>query len=150
MTNNILIICMGNLCRSPTAEAVLRAKATALGIEVNIDSAGLLEFHQGALPDPRSQAAGEKRGYSFQGIKARQVVEKDFESFDLILSTDQENLSGLFKLCPKPHQHKLRLFLSFGSSGYDDIPDPYYGGHDVFELVLDLIEDASESLLRSL
>jgi len=146
----ILVVCMGNICRSPTGEAILRAKSEQLNIPVAVDSAGTIGYHQGNPPDARSKAAGEKRGYSFKGIRSRKVVVTDFEDFDLILAADRDNLSDLEAQCPQHLKHKLNLFLEFGDSGYDEIPDPYYGGDKGFELVLDLIEEASERVLRSL
>ncbi|MGI3027149.1 low molecular weight protein-tyrosine-phosphatase, partial [Vibrio cholerae] len=107
-------------------------------------------YHQGNPPDPRARSAGEKRGYSFAGMRARKVRDSDFEQFDLILAADRDNLLELQQRCPKQYQHKLALFLSYGHSDYDEIPDPYYGGENGFELVLDLIEDASEQLLLQL
>ncbi|EOH0516068.1 low molecular weight phosphotyrosine protein phosphatase [Vibrio fluvialis] len=141
---------MGNICRSPTGEAVLKAKAQGLGLDIEIDSAGTIGYHQGNPPDPRTRSAGEKRGYSFAGMRARKVRDSDFEQFDLILAADRDNLLELQQRCPKQYQHKLALFLSYGHSDYDEIPDPYYGGENGFELVLDLIEDASEQLLLQL
>ncbi|MBL4283330.1 low molecular weight phosphotyrosine protein phosphatase [Vibrio fluvialis] len=141
---------MGNICRSPTGEAVLKAKAQGLGLDIEIDSAGTIGYHQGNSPDPRARSAGEKRGYSFAGMRARKVRDSDFEQFDLILAADRDNLLELQQRCPKQYQHKLALFLSYGHSDYDEIPDPYYGGENGFELVLDLIEDASEQLLLQL
>lgn len=150
MNNKILVVCMGNICRSPTGEAILRAKSQQLGVDVDIDSAGTIGYHQGNPPDPRAKAAGEKRGYSFKGIRARKVIDSDFERFDLILAADEDNLADLKMQCPSHLQHKLRLFLSYADSDYEEIPDPYYGGDRGFELVIDLIEDASEKILRSL
>lgn len=146
--NKILIVCMGNICRSPTGEAVLKAKAQQMGVDIMVDSAGTIGYHQGNPPDPRAKAAGEKRGYSFRGIRARQVVEADFEEFDLLLAADNDNLADLQQRCPAHLQHKLALFLSFSDSNHDEIPDPYYGGDNGFELVLDLIENASDNLLK--
>ncbi|MEZ9056997.1 low molecular weight protein-tyrosine-phosphatase [Vibrio pelagius] len=146
----ILVVCMGNICRSPTGEAILRAKAKSMGIEVEVDSAGTIGFHQGNPPDPRSKAAGEARGYSFKGIRSRKVVAQDFDEFDLILAADRANLTDLESQCPAHLQYKLALFLSYSESSYEEIPDPYYGEGDGFELVLDLIEESSEAVLRSL
>ncbi|EGU45268.1 low molecular weight protein-tyrosine-phosphatase [Vibrio splendidus] len=146
----ILVVCMGNICRSPTGEAVLRKKAQQLNIDVLVDSAGTIGFHQGNPPDSRSKAAGEKRGYSFKGITSRKVVANDFEEFDLILAADRANLTDLTSQCPAHLQYKLALFLSFGDSQYQEVPDPYYGEGDGFELVLDLIEESSEAILRSI
>lgn len=150
MSKKILVVCMGNICRSPTGEAILRAKSQQMGVDVDIDSAGTIGYHQGNPPDPRAKAAGEKRGYSFKGIRARKVIDSDFERFDLILAADEDNLADLKMQCPSHLQHKLRLFLSYADSGYEEIPDPYYGGDRGFELVIDLIEEASEQVLRSL
>lgn len=147
---SILVVCMGNICRSPTAEAVLTSKAQRLGARLHIESAGTIGYHQGNPPDPRARAAGEQRGYSFEGMQARKVIDEDFVRFDMILAADSENLNDLANRCPKEHQHKLSLFLSHGRSEYDEIPDPYYGGDNGFELVLDLIEEASDSLLHKL
>ncbi|KHT50153.1 low molecular weight protein-tyrosine-phosphatase [Vibrio sinaloensis] len=146
----ILVVCMGNICRSPTGEAILRAKAMARGVNVEVDSAGTIGYHQGNPPDPRSKAAGEKRGYSFKGIRSRKVVPADFADFDLILAADRANLDDLIAECPKQHQHKLKLFLSYAASNYYEIPDPYYGGDQGFELVLDLIEEASDGVLDAI
>lgn len=146
----VLVVCMGNICRSPTGEAVLRAKAKQLGINVEIDSAGTIGYHQGNPPDERSRQAGERRGYSFQGISARKVNSQDFADFDLLLAADHDNLRDLQAICPVEHQHKLKLYLSFGNSDRQEIPDPYYGGEHGFELVLDLLEDAAEQVLRQL
>ncbi len=143
----VLVVCMGNICRSPTGEAVLRARAKQQGINVSIDSAGTIGYHQGNPPDERSRQAGEARGYSFSGIRARQVNHDDFELFDMILAADKDNLADLQNRCPHHLQHKLSLFLSHGSSSYKEIPDPYYGGDQGFELVLDLIEDAADAVL---
>ncbi|SDH78431.1 protein-tyrosine phosphatase [Vibrio xiamenensis] len=147
---SILVVCMGNICRSPTGEAILRAKAQQMGVEVEVDSAGTIGYHAGSPPDKRAQAAGKKRGYSFAGIRARQVSDEDFTRFDLILAADNDNLADLKARCPASEQHKLKLFMSYASADIDEIPDPYYGGEQGFELVLDLIEDAAESILISL
>ncbi|EGR1751046.1 TPA: low molecular weight phosphotyrosine protein phosphatase [Vibrio parahaemolyticus] len=146
----ILVVCMGNICRSPTGEAVLRAKAKELGVDVDIDSAGTIGYHTGNTPDSRAMAAGKQRGYSFKGMRARQVSVQDFEDFDLVLAADKANLADLLDICPVEHRHKVSLFLSHSNSSYDEIPDPYYGGDDGFELVLDLIEEASVAVLQKL
>ncbi|EMN7265707.1 TPA: low molecular weight phosphotyrosine protein phosphatase [Vibrio parahaemolyticus] len=146
----IIVVCMGNICRSPTGEAVLRAKAEELGVDVDIDSAGTIGYHTGNTPDSRAMAAGKQRGYSFKGMRARQVSVQDFEDFDLVLAADKANLADLLDICPAEHRHKVSLFLSHSNSSYDEIPDPYYGGDDGFELVLDLIEEASVAVLQKL
>lgn len=147
---SILVVCMGNICRSPTGEAILRAKAQARGIDINVDSAGTIGYHEGNEPDSRSKQVGEQRGYSFSGIQSRKVISDDFERFDLILAADKANLADLFDICPTEHQHKLSLFLSYSSSNYNEIPDPYYGGDKGFKLVLDLIEEAADEILDQL
>lgn len=148
--SKILVVCMGNICRSPTGEAVLKHKAKELGLNLTIDSAGTIGCHSGEKPDNRSMKAGEKRGYSFKGQYSRKVKLSDFTEFDLILAADKQNLADLQASCPNEHQHKLKLFLSFADSQYDEVPDPYYGAGDGFELVLDLIEDASDKLLATI
>ncbi len=146
----ILVVCMGNICRSPTGEAVLRAKAKEAGIAVKIDSAGTIGYHAGKAPDSRAKSAGEQRGYSFKGIRARKVKTKDFENFDMILAADRANLADLLDICPSEHSDKVSLFLSHSNSDFEEIPDPYYGGADGFKLVLDLIEEGSEAILKKL
>ena len=148
--SKILVVCMGNICRSPTGEAVLKHKAKELGLNLTIDSAGTIGYHSGEKPDSRSMKAGEKRGYSFKGQYSRKVKLSDFTEFDLILAADKQNLADLQASCPNEHQHKLKLFLSYADSQYDEVPDPYYGAGDGFELVLDLIEDASDKLLATI
>jgi len=144
----VLVVCLGNICRSPTAEAVLRASAKKMGIAIELDSAGTISHHQGNLPDARAMAAGEARGYSFAGITSRPVTAHDFEYFDLILAADDSNVADLKAICPTHLQHKIALFLSYAQTEIDQIPDPYYGGDEGFELVLDLLEDASTQLLN--
>ncbi len=147
---SILFVCLGNICRSPTAEAVMRAKAQQLDIELVIDSAGTTGYHAGESPDTRARKAGEQRGYSFAGIKARGVQDEDFERFDLILAMDQKNLADLFERCPDDLQHKCKLLLGFRQPGPLEVPDPYYGGAKGFELVLDLVEQACERILEEI
>ncbi len=146
----ILVVCLGNICRSPTAEAVLKKRAEQLGIAVKVDSAGTIGHHEGNSPDSRSMQAGEKRGYSFKGIYSRKVHSSDFTEFDLILAADKQNLADLTQRCPAHLQYKLALFLEFGEQAVSAIPDPYYGGDDGFEKVLDLIEAASDKILAKL
>ncbi|MBV7260748.1 low molecular weight phosphotyrosine protein phosphatase [Photobacterium sp. WH24] len=147
---SVLLVCMGNICRSPTAEAVLRAKAVKAGVEIEIDSAGTIGYHEGKRPDSRSRAAGEARGYSFEGIRARQIVVGDFEKFDLILVADRQNLSDLTTICPAEYLSKLSLLLAFADAEEDEVPDPYYGGEEGFEHVLDLIEAAADRIVAGL
>lgn len=146
----VLMVCLGNICRSPTAEAVLRQRAQAAGVALTVDSAGTYGGHAGAKPDSRSRAAGERRGYDFSGIQSRQVQDRDFVEFDIILAADHQNVADLKGLCPAEHQHKITLLLSFNDQGAQEVPDPYYGGEQGFEQVLDLIESASAGLLAQL
>ncbi|GAB2992641.1 low molecular weight protein-tyrosine-phosphatase [Psychrosphaera aestuarii] len=150
--NSVLFVCLGNICRSPSAHAVFRHKSEAAGLDLKIDSAGTAAYHQGAKPDGRSQKVGESRGYNFSGISARKVVQSDFENFDIILAMDDSNFSDLISACPEHHHHKIRLMTEFSQAYADqsEVPDPYYGGAAGFEFVLDLIEDASDGLLNQI
>ena len=147
----ILFVCMGNICRSPTAEAVLRKKLAEKNLlqKIKIDSAGTHNFHPGSPPDERSQKHAYKRGYDMSNLRARAVNASDFEEFDLLLTMDWDNRALLEERCPAPHIHKIRGFAEFlQTSPASVIPDPYYGGDAEFEHVLDLIEDASEGLTK--
>lgn len=146
---SILFVCMGNICRSPTAEAVFRHKAKHLNIA--IDSAGTVGAHAREKPDHRSQKVGTARGYSFDKIKARKVTIKDFDKFDLILAMDNKNMQELIKTAPNEQKNKVQLFLHYAENFEDsEVPDPYYGGAKGFEYVLDLVEDASDGLLAKI
>ncbi|MCF2946586.1 low molecular weight phosphotyrosine protein phosphatase [Paraglaciecola aquimarina] len=147
---SVLFVCLGNICRSPSAEAVFKHKVAELGLNIEIDSAGTAGYHKGAAPDKRSQAVGQDRGFSFKGLKCRKVDETDFEKFDYILAMDNKNLTDLLEICPEEYQHKISLFLSHCDSEEDEVPDPYYGGKRGFEYVLDLIEEASTGLLKTI
>uniref|UniRef100_UPI004047C516 low molecular weight protein-tyrosine-phosphatase n=1 Tax=Shewanella baltica TaxID=62322 RepID=UPI004047C516 len=146
----ILMVCMGNICRSPTAEAVCRFKVAQRRLNIEVDSAGTIGYHQGDTPDSRAMAAGKKRGFSFDGMRARQVVDADFENFDLILAADKANLEDLRRRCPLEFQYKLQLMLSYADTQVTEVPDPYYGGDQGFELVLDLLEQSMDALLDKL
>ena len=147
----VLMVCMGNICRSPTAEAVLRALAAQRGIAVEVDSAGTHGYHTGEPPDARAQAHGARRGYDLASLRARRAQPDDFERFDLVLAMDRDNLDHLRAICPPAGQPRLRLLMEFASRHrVDEVPDPYYGGADGFEYVLDLIEDACDGLLAHL
>ena len=147
----ILIVCMGNICRSPTAEAVFYKKLSDRKLLkiVKIDSAGTHNFHPDAPPDERSQAHALKRGYDLSNLRARPVVESDFEEFDLLLTMDWDNRALLEERCPAQHVHKIRGLAEFlQTTQASVIPDPYYGGDQGFEHVLDLIEEASVGLVK--
>jgi len=149
--NSILFVCMGNICRSPTAEAVFKQKMHALKLSIVTDSAGTLGAHAREKPDQRAQKAGKARGYSFNNMRARKVTLEDFAKFDLILAMDQRNLNDLYTIAPEQYQFKIKLMLSFAQHQTEtDVPDPYYGGAQGFNYVLDLIEDASDGLLQQL
>ena len=149
---SILFVCMGNICRSPTAEGVFRRKVAEAGLDdlFEIDSAGTHAYHVGEPPDRRAQQAAARRGFSLSEIRARRVATEDFERFQHIIAMDQDNLVVLRELAG-PEQHtKIRLFLEYASGPETEVPDPYYGGATGFERVLDLIEDASRGLLEAL
>jgi protein-tyrosine phosphatase len=148
----ILFVCLGNICRSPTAEAVFRKHVKAAGLDrrILIDSAGTGNYQIGKPPDHRACSAAAKRGYDLTARPARQVRLGDFLEFDYILAMDEDNLAQLKQQCPPEHADKLGLLTDFSSTGARTIPDPYGGGADDFEKVLDLIEDAANGLLRTL
>lgn len=146
----ILFVCLGNICRSPTAEGVFAHKAKSLGLNFKIDSAGTAGYHDGAAPDKRSQDVATARGYNLSRLKCRKVTEQDFLEFDYILGMDEANVRDLKRKCPEEHHSKIQLFLSYANAEFNEVPDPYYGGKRGFELVLDLIEEASDGLLKRL
>jgi protein-tyrosine phosphatase len=148
----VLMVCLGNICRSPTAEAVFRQHITAAGLDglIDVDSAGTSDWHLGEPPDPRSMRAAADRLYDLSLLRARQVLARDFEDFDYILAMDRQNLAHLEELCPVACQEKLGLFLAYGNTGWHEVPDPYNAGREGFELVLDLVESASASLLQEI
>ena len=145
MPVRLLFVCLGNICRSPTAEAVMRAVVRERGLEgaVEVDSAGTGDWHVGSPPDERASAAAARRGVEMAGA-ARQVTRTDFADFDLLLAMDAANLRALRRIAPPGTDHKVRLLA------HVDVPDPYYGGEDGFETVLDLVDDACRRLLDEL
>ena len=145
----VLFVCLGNICRSPTAEAVFRYHVQAAGLEqrIQIDSAGTADWHRGKSPDGRSCQFASRRGYDLAPLRARQVRVEDFHEFDLILAMDHDNLAHLQQMRPNDARAELDLFLKRYGLGRDAVPDPYYGGDDGFEHVLDLVEQASAALL---
>jgi len=149
----VLFVCMGNICRSPLAEGVFRHRVEQTGLShlIQIDSAGTHGYHIGARPDPRAQAAATRRCYDLSGVRARQVTREDIEVFDYVLAMDLENLAYLYSLASPEHRDKAQLFLDYGcNTDFREVPDPYFGSQEGFELVLDLAEDASDGLLSDI
>lgn len=149
----ILFVCMGNICRSPTAEAVFRQLVEREGLSdyLQIDSAGTHDYHIGEAPDARTQRAAQQRGYDMSALRGRQVERADFLHFDYILAMDEANLAILRRMRPDNASGHLGLFLEFAERHMErEVPDPYYGGADGFERVLDMVEDAATGLLRHL
>ena len=142
-------VCLGNICRSPTAEGVFRHKLRAAGLEqqVEVDSAGTGDWHVGKAHDPRTRLAARQRGYALDALRARQVCLADFQGFDLILAMDKSNLTDLHSLRPAGAGAEVDLFLRRYQLPVDEVPDPYYGGSNGFEQVLDMIEQACDGLL---
>jgi len=149
----VLFVCMGNICRSPTAEGVFAAQVKGKNLEhlIEIDSAGTHAYHVGEEPDARSQKTALKRGIDLSTLRARRAIAADFEQFDYVLAMDRDNYQGLQTICPPGSEYKLHLFLSFAPNlEHEEVPDPYYGGPMGFERVLDMIEEASEGLLQEI
>ena len=152
-TVRVLFVCMGNICRSPTAEAVFRevVRREARGLDILVDSAGTHAYHVGEPPDTRAITAARRRGVGMESLRARVVSREDFLRFDYLLAMDQQNLEHLERLAPAGHQARLQLFLEYApEAGLHEVPDPYYGGETGFEQVLDLVEAASRGLLATL
>ena len=152
-SRRVLFVCMGNICRSPTAEGVFRKLLAerAPELDVDIDSAGTHGYHDGAPPDPRACRAAERRGIDLKPLRARRVTDRDFEEFELVLAMDEQNLESLLEICPPEHRHRVRLLLEFAPHlERREVPDPYYGGSTGFEHVLDLVEEAAAGLLEHL
>jgi len=150
---SVLFVCMGNICRSPTAEGVFRAMAARAGIigHIQVDSAGTHDYYAGGPPDWRATQAAQKRGYDLAPLRARQVEVEDFQRFDRIYAMDWMNLGQLEALRPRGHSGHLSLFLDVAPNlGVREVPDPYDGGPEGFERVLDLIERASEALVADI
>lgn len=150
MSYRVLLVCMGNICRSPTAEGVLRhfIKINNLGDKVEVDSAGTHGYHVGEAPDSRTQRTALARGYNLSQLRARKVARQDLDYFDLILAMDKSNLDNLKRLASPEQQERIGLFMDY-SRNFDDneVPDPYYGLGHGFDLVLDMVEDASLGLV---
>jgi len=147
----VLFVCMGNICRSPTAHAVFQKFVDDIGLNevIEIDSAGTYGYHIGKKPDSRATSAAANRGYDLSVLRARKIEQSDFEKFDYLLAMDSENYEDLESKCDRQYKHKIKLFLEFAPHvEVQEVPDPYYGGLKGFEAVLDLVEDASKGLLK--
>jgi protein-tyrosine phosphatase len=149
----VLFVCMGNICRSPTAHGVFEKMVADenLSEQFEIDSAGTIGYHQGSSPDRRSQKTALSHGVDLSYISSRPVVPEDFAYFDYVLAMDQDNFDDLVDRCPPEYTQKVQLFLEYApKTGYTSVPDPYYSGDDGFELVYDLVEKASRGLLEAI
>jgi protein-tyrosine phosphatase len=152
-TTSILFVCLGNICRSPTAQGMFEKQLAASGLvdHVRVDSAGTGEWHVGHPPDPRATEVAAEQGVELGSQRARQVTPADFEAFDRILAMDRANLADLQAMAPEGSRARVELFLSYARhADVDEVPDPYYGGASGFSRVLDLINDASDGLIRDL
>ncbi|CEP36586.1 low molecular weight protein-tyrosine-phosphatase [Halomonas sp. AOP13-D3-9] len=148
----VLFVCLGNICRSPTAEGVFRRAVEQAGLagQVKIDSCGVGSWHLGKAPDARAQQAARLRGIDLSDLRARKLSEQDFREFDYVLGMDQDNLRAMRELKPANSQAHVGLFLDFAGSAGAEVPDPYYGGDEGFENVLNMIEAASDGLIQHL
>jgi protein-tyrosine phosphatase len=149
----ICFVCLGNICRSPTAEGVMRTQVAREGLQdrIFIDSAGTGDWHVGEAPDGRAQRAAQQRGYNLSALRGRQIRLSDFERFDLLLAMDEANLRALHKICPPGQREKVRLLMEFAAEQKSrEVADPYFGGTQGFEQVLDQCEDACRGLLAAL
>lgn len=149
----ILFVCTGNICRSPTAEAIARHKVKNLGLENHFifDSAGIESHHAGEAPDSRSVGVGHERGISFDGISARKITFSDFEKFDLLMAMDRGHHDRLLRIAPKEHQQKIKLFLQFCAAKNpwnDEVIDPYYKSSHAFDMVFDVIDSALDEMFE--
>lgn len=145
----VLFVCLGNICRSPSAQAVFEARLKERGLQQQfvVDSAGTGGYHEGEPPDRRASAAARKRGYDLSSQRARAVRDSDFNEFDLVLAMDNSNLQNLLARAPVTAHDKIRLFMSYAPGLAQEVPDPYFGGDDGFEQVLDMLEAAADALL---
>ena len=153
MKRRVLFVCLGNICRSPTAEAVFRdlVKRDARRPRIEVDSAGTHAWHAGSAPDTRAMEAAARRGIDMHDLRARKVTEGDFQHFDLLLAMDEQVYWQLLEIAPQEHRDRVRLFLEFAPElGRREVPDPFAGGPAGFEEVLDLIEAGSRGLLTAL
>lgn len=151
-STSVLLVCLGNICRSPTAHGVLEHRLREADLDVLVDSAGTAAYHVGNPPDRRATDAASRRGIRLEHLRARQVQAEDFGRFDLVLAMDRDNLEDLLAICPDEHRAKVSLFLEFAGDRVAtlEVPDPYYGGDAGFEQVLDLVELATAGLIEQL
>ena len=153
MKKRVLFVCLGNICRSPTAEAVFRelVKREDGWLRIEVDSAGTHAYHAGSVPDARAVAAAARRGIDMRGLRARKVTESDFQNFDLLLAMDEQVYTQLLEIAPDAQRDRVMLFLEFAPElGRRDVPDPFAGGPEGFEEVLDLVEAGARGLLAAL
>jgi protein-tyrosine phosphatase len=153
MNFRVLLVCMGNICRSPTAEGVLRnyIRNNNLGDVFEVDSAGTHGYHVGEAPDSRTQRAASIRGYNLSQLRARKVARQDLDYFDLILAMDKSNLDNLRRMATPEQQERIKLFMEYARNFEDDeVPDPYYGLGHGFDLVLDMVEDGAQGLIEEI
>ena len=151
-TTRVLMVCLGNLCRSPTAEAVLRKKVHEAGLDdrIEVDSAGTADYRVDSPPDRRAIAHGERRGLAMKQLRGRQVSRDDFDRFDFILAMDDDNLANLERIRPAGSRAEVALLMSYApQAGAREVPDPYYGGTEGFEIVLDLVESAADGFIAA-
>jgi protein-tyrosine phosphatase len=148
----VLFVCLGNICRSPTAEGVFRKLVAEEGLaeHIEIDSAGTHAYHIDEPPDQRAQAAALRRGVDISGLRGRKATSVDIVRFDYVLAMDRENYENLMAICPEGHVHKVRLFMEFAPHRPAEVPDPYFGGTSGFDRVLDMIEEAASGLLEDI
>ncbi|WP_447553147.1 low molecular weight protein-tyrosine-phosphatase [Vreelandella sp. EE22] len=148
----VLFVCLGNICRSPSAEGVFRKALHEAGLqdEIHVDSCGVGDWHVGKAPDARAQQAARRRGVDISRLRARQLCVKDFHDFDYVLGMDDTNMEAIEALASDDSRARTTLFLAYGKGDEVEVPDPYYGGEEGFEHVLDLIESASRGLLAEL
>ena len=149
----VLFVCLGNICRSPTAEGVFRKVVVEAGLSdlIIIDSAGTHAYHVGEPPDRRAQETAARRGVDISGLRGRRATENDLDEFDYVLAMDRENLHNLLAIAQEHHRERIKLFMEFAEDQEQkDVPDPYYGGPSGFDRVMDMIEEASEGLLTEI
>ncbi len=150
---NVVFVCMGNICRSPTGQAVFENLVESKGLsdKIHVDSAGTHAYHVGEPPDARSQRTAQRRGIDMSTQRARRVEHDDFDNFDYVLAMDQSNYDGLVSMASVSQSERIHLFMDFAASGkHKEVPDPYYGGSNGFERVLDMVAEASEGLLADI